>query len=160
MFLPLLERMVASGACVADPFVRVQRGRSGRPRYVHRTPIEIGGASGQVVSTNGHAGPGPIGRQRQSLRWVRFPSVDAPFSARAGWEFLASSRMLPSVRPVVLCRSGAGLYGSPRIGSKSPIACLDRTVESPGFPNPVSPTVRHTLLRPTYASTPRALLTR
>jgi len=35
---------------------------------------------------------------------------------------------------------------------------LERTVESPGFPDPVSPTVRHTLLRPTYASTPLRLM--
>jgi len=49
--------------------------------------------------------------------------------------------MLPSVRPVVRRRGGAGLYGSSRTGSKSPTACSKGTVESAGFPGPVSPTV-------------------
>jgi hypothetical protein len=88
-------------------------------------------------------------------RLARPPSIcGRPLQRKSDSEGLTRSRMLPSVRPVMRRRGGAGPYGSSRIRSKSPVACSLGTVESPGFPDPVSPTVRHTLRRPSYASTP------
>jgi hypothetical protein len=67
--------MVASGACVADPFVRVQR----RLQPVSDTftkPSSREGASGQVVSTKPHAEPGPVGSQHgPSLRGPLTPQL-------------------------------------------------------------------------------------
>jgi hypothetical protein len=55
---------------------------------------------------------------------ARNPSVDAPSQARENFRIVvARSRMLPSVRPLTRRWSAAGLYGSSRAGSITPVAC-------------------------------------
>ena len=64
---------------------------------------------------------------------------------------LAWCRMLPSVRPPGAAMRAAGPYGSSRIGTTSPYACLMSTVESAGSSDPVSPTVAPYPPSPDYA---------
>jgi len=50
--------------------------------------------------------------------------VDTPSQARENFRIVvARSRMLPSVRPLMRRWSAAGLYGSSRAGSITPVAC-------------------------------------
>src|SRR5690242_18412016 len=73
---------------------------------------------------------------------VGFPSVDAPFQARENvGVVVARGRMLSSVRPLMrLGRQPPACMGVRGPGPDHPKRARS-TVESPGCPSPVSPTV-------------------
>ncbi len=104
----------------------------------HRYTLErIGGVASR---------PGPdfplAGPLRSAVRQHVDSSVDAPSRCKRIFEEdLARSRMLPSVRP--LMRSVDSCWPVWEFADRSPNhkCVLEGTVDSPGFPGPVSPTV-------------------